>query len=60
MVDASADADSVLRQAHAIIVAALADRLSGDGAPADTGKAALELLSAATGLSAAHRIARQK
>ncbi|TQU04490.1 dTMP kinase, partial [Xanthomonas perforans] len=38
------DADSVLRQAHAIIVAALADRLSGD-AHTDTGKAALELLS---------------
>lgn len=46
MVDASADADSVLRQAHAIIVAALADRLSGDAAHADSGKAALELLSA--------------
>ncbi|MGV7205182.1 dTMP kinase [Xanthomonas axonopodis pv. cajani] len=46
VVDASADADSVLRQAHAIIVAALADRLSGDAAHTDTGKAALELLSA--------------
>lgn len=48
VVDASADADSVLRQAHAIVVAALADRLRSEAADADADadKATLELLSA--------------
>lgn len=44
VVDASADADSVLRQAHAIVVAALAERLRVDATDAD--QATLELLSA--------------
>lgn len=46
VLDASADADSVLRQAHSIVVAAFAQRLSGDAAQTDTGQAALQLLSA--------------
>ncbi|MBB5736713.1 dTMP kinase [Xanthomonas arboricola] len=46
VVDASADADSVLRQAHAIVVAALAERLRGQANHADADKAALKLLSA--------------
>ncbi|KHL59246.1 dTMP kinase [Xanthomonas cannabis] len=41
VLDASADADSVLRRALAIVVAALAERVSGDA-----GTAALQLLSA--------------
>ncbi|MCS3747855.1 dTMP kinase [Xanthomonas arboricola] len=45
VVDASADADSVLRQALTIVIAALSERLSND-AHADAGKAALDLLSA--------------
>ncbi|MCE4311343.1 dTMP kinase [Xanthomonas hortorum pv. vitians] len=46
VVDASADADSVLRQAHAIVVAALAERLSDDAAHTDAERAVLKLLSA--------------
>ncbi|WP_115529399.1 MULTISPECIES: dTMP kinase [Xanthomonas] len=46
VVDASADADSVLRHTHAIVVAALAERLSDAAAQSDAGKAVLELLSA--------------
>ncbi|CAD0355739.1 dTMP kinase [Xanthomonas hortorum pv. cynarae] len=46
VVDASADADSVLRQAHAIVVAALAERLSDDAAHTDAERAVLGLLSA--------------
>ncbi|MCD0278510.1 dTMP kinase [Xanthomonas melonis] len=45
VVDASADADSVLRQALASVVAAAAERLRSD-ANAETGSAALQLLSA--------------
>ncbi|MCL1529745.1 dTMP kinase [Xanthomonas nasturtii] len=46
VLDASAEADSVLRQALTIVVAALAQRLSGDAAHSDADQAALELLSA--------------
>ncbi|CAH2710192.1 Thymidylate kinase [Xanthomonas campestris pv. nigromaculans] len=46
VVDASADADSVLRQAHAIVVAALAERLSDAAAHTDAERAVLGLLSA--------------
>ncbi|MCF8828225.1 dTMP kinase [Xanthomonas campestris] len=46
VIDASADADSVLRQAHALVVAALADRLRVGATHTDAEKAALELLSA--------------
>ncbi|MDG4489566.1 dTMP kinase [Xanthomonas vesicatoria] len=45
VLDASANADSVLRQALTIVIAALAERLS-NGTHTDAGKAALDLLSA--------------
>ncbi|SMQ93564.1 dTMP kinase [Xanthomonas fragariae] len=46
VLNASADADSVLRQAHTIVVAALAERLSDAAARTDAERAILELLSA--------------